>query len=75
MSECCGNGCQRGGCDFDLDMIIRVLITIVIVICMCNNYSYINSTFKISVANSGAFFESTAVLRYKNIFLSIIFIF
>ena len=19
MGECCGNGCQRGGCDFDLD--------------------------------------------------------
>ena len=31
MGECCGNGCQRGGCDFDL------LIIIVIVTCMCNN--------------------------------------
>ena len=36
MGECCGNGCQRGGCDFDLDMIIWVII-IVIVTCMCNN--------------------------------------
>ena len=35
MGECCGNGCQRGGCDFDLDMIIWVII--VIVTCMCNN--------------------------------------
>ena len=35
MGECCGNGCQRGGCDFDLDMIICVLI--IIVTCMCNN--------------------------------------
>ena len=26
MGECCGNGCQRGGCDFDLDMIIWVLV-------------------------------------------------
>ena len=37
MGECCGNGCQRGGCDFDLDMIIWVLIIIVIVTWMCNN--------------------------------------
>ena len=37
MGECCGNGCQRGGCDFDLDMIIWVLIIIVFVTCMCNN--------------------------------------
>ncbi len=40
MGECCGNGCQRGGCDFDLDMIIWVLIIIVIVTYM-NSYSYI----------------------------------
>ena len=37
MGECCGTGCQRGGCDFDLDMISWVLIIIVIVTCMCNN--------------------------------------
>ena len=37
MGECCGNGCQRGGCDCERDMIIWVLIIIVIVTCMCNN--------------------------------------
>ena len=37
MGECCGNGCQRGGCDFDLDMIIWVLIIIVIVTCATTN--------------------------------------
>ena len=37
MGECCGNGCQRGGCDFDLDMFFWVLIIIVIVTCMFNN--------------------------------------
>ena len=30
MGECCGNSCQRGGCDFDLDMIIWVLIIIAV---------------------------------------------
>jgi hypothetical protein len=42
MSECCENNCcamtnkHRGGCDFDLDMILWVLIIIVIVTCMCD---------------------------------------
>ncbi len=37
MGECCQRENGRGGCNFDLDMILWVLIIIVIVTCMCNN--------------------------------------
>lgn len=37
MNDCCQGNNSRGGCNFDLDMILWVLIIIVIVTCMCNN--------------------------------------
>ena len=38
MGECCGNGCQRGGCDFDLDMIIGfLLLSLSLLVCATTN--------------------------------------